>query len=123
MFTYDGNGTYISADHGGHGACWERVKSYFLDKEEDAETGTLKIKMKNIYGGICCDTCDSPTNYYKEVSNNAVGLYEKDMTVEESEQIDFDEVYETFKDELPVTAFIFQKDRVGNYAFKEITVE
>ena len=105
--------------HGGQGSY--RYKSYFVEALKDESKGTIDISKKIIYGGYCGDICGPSSNFYKEASMNAQGLYPQNG--EYGESSDYDKAYNEFKDQLPITKFHFEKNSKGYYGLKSISVE
>lgn len=105
--------------HGGTGAF--RSKFYFVKGSRDDGNNTMEIQVKVLYGDYCGDTCGPMMNFYKEANlNSSNSLY---STNGEYDSEDFDTAYQKFKDQLPTTTFTFEKDSVGGYGLKKITVE
>ena len=120
FYRYENN-TYTRVGvhgHGGNGSY--RSKAYFINGEKNDTKGVMEIQMKVLYGDYCGDTCGPIMNFYKEASRTAKGLYSEDGEFGDS---DFDVAYEKFKNELPVTSFVFHKDSSNQYFLNSISVK
>lgn len=104
--------------HGGGGTM--PSTNYYLSGTVTNEK-TYEVKVNIIYSDYCGDTCGPSTGYYKTAMKNhnrtdyILGPY-----TDIHELIEQD--YQSVKDQLPITTFTFEKDELGNYGLKSVTV-
>ncbi len=115
FFSYD-SGIYTLVGNHNHCICIILAKRYFISAEKEKDI--IRIKEKNIYYGTACGTSGGETQFYKYAPNKEL-FYEASSP----EEVDFDKMYDEYKNELPLITYIFQKDSKGNYGLKEIIVE
>ena len=104
--------------HGGQGIYPNEV--YYLNGNTDEQTYTVNVNI--LYGDYCNSTCGPTTSYYTTVNdsrngtNSILGPYEEQHIITQEE-------YNSVQATLPITTFTFEKDELGNYGLKSVTIQ
>ena len=124
LYLYENDKYIYNSEHPGHGGkAYNRNKSYFQKAYKNETEGTLDIQVKVLYAGSC-EICGPSFNLYKNSKDSVEyvgGLYSNAIQHDLVDS-DFDNGYNEFKNQLPITTFHFEKDSAGNYGLKTITV-
>ena len=120
LFVFDGTTYRKNGSHGHDGKGFYLMKSYFIDEQKDSSAGTYEMNYQILYGGFCRGTCGGPiSKYYKTGNLNETPLYEPSNPEETS----YDSVYSEFKDQIPITTFVFKKNHNGYYYLSNVTLK
>lgn len=101
--------------HGGQGSYTSEI--FYIDGTVDQNKYTVNVHI--LYGDYCGGVCGPTLSYYrtKEDSMNnenpILGPYEEPHIITAEE-------YDTIKENLPTTTFIFEKDQDNNYGLKVV---
>lgn len=111
---------YIFQDthgHGGQGSYSAEV--FYIDGIVDKNKYTVNVHI--LYGDYCGGVCGPTLSYYKtkkdsmNSQNPILGPYEEPHAITNEE-------YDTIKENLPTTTFIFEKDEDNNYGLKVVKI-
>ncbi len=118
LFQFDGETYHRVGVHGHDGAGYYRFKNYFVGASRNETQDTMEIQLKVIYGDRCSGTCAGVQQYFK--TPNGEVLY----TRTEGDLLDhFDELYNQYKDELPITSYFYRKGDSGNYYLESVQIQ
>lgn len=101
--------------HGGQGSYAAEI--FYIDGTADQNKYTVNVHI--LYGDYCGGVCGPTLSYYKtredsmNSQNPILGPYEEPHTITNEE-------YDTIKENLPITTFIFEKDEDNNYGLKAV---
>lgn len=116
---------YSYHGHGGEGD-FDRYY-FFQEAERDEDKGILTVKYKIIYGIFQGDLMVPDIDLFLN-AKDSIADKNKIYNMDDSNPIDdadkkkeiVNETYEKYRDEIPVTTVIYEKDSTGNYVFKSV---
>ena len=123
--TYRFTTKYSNHGHGGEGD-FDRYY-FFQEAERDEDKGILTVKYKIIYGIYQGDLMVPDIDLFLN-AKDSIADKNKIYDMDDNSPIDdaskkkeiVDETYEKYRDEIPVTTVIYEKDSNGNYVFKSV---
>ena len=115
IYNFNGSNYQSGGAHGHDGKSIYHSKSYFVSARRNDTKEILEIRMKVLYGDKC-SVCGPMVGYYKTAGGEL--LY----APSDPEQTTFDEVYQQYQNQLPITTYTFKKDSAGNYGLQSIEI-
>lgn len=94
------------------------AKTYYVNGKYNS-SDEIEINTKVLYSNICGDTCMIYEYYANYNHDNETPILEsKDGSLEVT-----DEMYEQVKNRIPVTSYIFKKNKDNSYDLKSVTIK
>ncbi len=119
IFQFDGATYHRTGNHGHDGIGFYRFQKYFVGASRNDTKGTLEIQMKVIYGDKCGGTCGPIHEYFK--TPNGEVLYTSNSS--DPAGYRFDELYNQYGNDLPITSYLYKKGENGDYYLESVQIK